>query len=47
MELLVEQITSKLEEKFLLCNYCSGLMRDACLLGEGRETGTEMSCVHS
>ena len=35
VELLVEQLTSKLEEKFLLCSYCSGLMRDACLLAKG------------
>ena len=32
VELLVEQLTSKLEELFLICSYCNGLMRDACLL---------------
>ena len=43
VELLVEQITSKLEEKFLLCSYCSGLMRDACLLEkEGKQ---ELRCL--
>ena len=43
VELLVEQITSKLEEKFLLCSYCSGLMRDACLLQkEGKQ---ELRCL--
>ena len=30
-ELLVEKITSKMEEKFLLCNYCGGMLRDASL----------------
>ena len=29
-ELLVEKISSKIEEKFLLCNYCRGMLRDAC-----------------
>ena len=29
-ELLVEEITEK-ERKFLLCNYCRGMLRDACL----------------
>ena len=43
LELLVEQITSKLEEKFLLCSYCSALMRDACLLEkEGKQ---ELRCL--
>ena len=43
VELLVEQITSKLEEKFLLCSYCSSLMRDACLLEkEGKQ---ELRCL--
>ena len=42
VELLVEQLTSKLEEKFLLCSYCRGLMRDACLLEmEGKQ---ELRC---
>ena len=30
-ELLVEEITGKIEEKFLLCSYCRGMLRDACL----------------
>ena len=43
VELLVEQITSNLEEKFLLCSYCSALMRDACLLEkEGKQ---ELRCL--
>ena len=29
-ELLVEKISSKTEEKFLLCYYCGGMLRDAC-----------------
>ena len=43
VELLEEQLTSKLEEKFLLCSYCSGVMRDACLLEmEGKQ---ELRCL--
>ena len=30
-ELLVEEITGKGEGKFLLCNYCRGVSRNACL----------------
>ena len=30
-ELLVEEISGKIEGKFLLCNYCRGMLRDACL----------------
>ena len=30
-ELLVEEISGKVEERFLLCNYCRGMLRDACL----------------
>ena len=30
-ELLVEEISGKGEGKFLLCNYCRGVSRDACL----------------
>ena len=30
-ELLVEEITEKGEGRFLLCNYCVGMLRDACL----------------
>ena len=29
-ELLVEEITEKVAAKFLLCNYCRGVLRDAC-----------------
>ena len=43
VELLVEQITSKLEEKFLLCSYCSALMRDACL--QEKEGKQELRCL--
>ena len=32
VELLVEQLTSSVEQKLLLCSYCRGLMGDACLL---------------
>ena len=42
VELLVEQLASKLEVKFLLCSYCSGLMRDACLLE--KEEKQELLC---
>ena len=42
VELLVEKLTNKLEEKFLLCSCCRGLMRDACLLEkEGKQ---ELGC---
>ena len=30
-DLLVEDITGKTEVKFLLCHYCRGVLRDACL----------------
>ena len=43
VELLEEQLTNKLEEKFLLCSYCSGVMRDACLLE--REGKQELRCL--
>ena len=43
VELLEEQLTSKEEEKFLLCSYCSGVMRDACLLK--REGKQELRCL--
>ena len=43
VELLEEQLTSKLEERFLLCSYCSGVMRDACLLE--REGKQELRCL--
>ena len=46
VELLVEQITNKMEEKFLLCSYCSGLMRDACLLEkEGKQEVKCFVCI--
>ena len=46
VNLLVEQLTSKLEEKFLLCSYCSGLMRDACLLEkEGKQELRSLVCI--
>ena len=45
-ELLVEQLTNKLEAKFLLCNCCKGLMRDACLMGkEGKQELRCMGCI--
>ncbi|KAI6649476.1 TNF receptor-associated factor 4-like [Oopsacas minuta] len=31
VELLLERLSSKLEEKLLLCNSCKGLLREACL----------------
>ena len=31
VDLLVEKLSSKVEEKLLLCNSCSGLLRDACI----------------
>ena len=43
VELLEEQLTSKIEEKFLLCSYCSGVMRDACLME--REGKQELRCL--
>ena len=43
VELLEEQLTSKLEKKFLLCSYCSGVVRDACLLE--REGKQELRCL--
>ena len=43
VELFEEQLTSKLEEKFLLCSYCSGVVRDACLLE--REGKQELRCL--
>ena len=40
-ELLVEEIT-KIEAKFLLCNYCRGMLRDACLFEkDGKQ---ELAC---
>ena len=34
MDLLEEKLSSKLEEKLLLCSCCKGLLRDACLCKE-------------
>ena len=31
VDLLVEKLSSTLEEKLLLCSCCSGLLRDACV----------------
>ena len=31
VDLLVERLSSKLEEKLLLCSCCNGLIRDACV----------------
>ena len=31
VHLLVEELSSKVEEKVLLCSCCNGLLRDACL----------------
>ena len=31
VDLLVEKLSSKVEEKVLLCSCCNGLLRDACL----------------
>ena len=42
VELLLEQLTSKVEQKLLLCSYCNGLMRDACVMEkEGKQ---ELRC---
>ena len=43
VELLEEQLTNKEEERFLLCSYCSGVVRDACLLE--REGKQELRCL--
>ena len=43
VELLEEQLTNKLEKKFLLCSYCSGVLRDACLME--REGKQELRCL--
>ena len=40
--LSVEEITGKIEEKFLLCSYCRGMLRDACLFEkDGKQ---ELAC---
>ena len=31
VDLLVENLSSKIEEKLLLCSRCNGLLRDACI----------------
>ena len=44
-ELLVEKITEK-EGKFLLCNYCRGMLRDACLFEKDGKHGVVCSlCI--
>ena len=41
-ELLEEKITNKIEAKFLLCSYCGGMLRDACLFEkDGKQ---ELAC---
>ena len=42
VELLVEQLANELEEKFLLCSYCCGLARDACVME--KEGKHELRC---
>ena len=34
VDLLEEKLSSKLEEKLLLCSCCKGLLRDACICEE-------------
>ena len=34
VDLLVEKLSSKVEEKLLLCSCCNGLLRDACIYEE-------------
>ena len=41
-ELLVEKIRNKLEEMFLLCNGCRGVLRDACMIE--RDGKQELRC---
>ena len=31
VDLLVEKLSNKVEEKLLLCSCCNGLLRDACI----------------
>ena len=31
IDLLVEKLSSKMEEKLLLCRCCNGMLRDACI----------------
>ena len=35
----MEKLSSKVEEKLLLCNNCNGLLRDACLYEEELRCG--------
>ena len=45
-ELLVEEITEKGEGKFLLCNYCRGMLRDACSFVKDGKHGVACSlCI--
>ena len=39
VDLLVEKLSSKVEEKLLLCNSCNGLLRNACLYEEELRCG--------
>ena len=34
VDLLVEKLSSKVEEKLLQCSSCNGLLRDACIYEE-------------
>ena len=39
VDFLVEKLSSKVEEKLLLCSCCHGLLRDACLYEEELRCG--------
>ena len=39
VDLLVEKLSSKVEEKVLLCSCCHGLLRDACFFEEELRCG--------
>ena len=44
--MLVEEISGKIEGKFLLCNYCRGMLRDACLTEKDGRPGVACSlCI--
>ena len=42
LDLLVEQPKGSVEKKFLLCSFCKGMLRDACLYQ--RHTIQELRC---
>ena len=43
---LMEEISGNLGEKFLLCNYCRGMLRDACLFEKDCRHGIACSlCI--